>query len=140
MFESVTEAEKREGFGGFVARHFGAVVDEELAREGIRDVAIVLLILWGITGVRGWYLFGPSALIVAIVLGIPAVILRFIPSRVAASVLLALAVANALLSFPAILPCVWVLFALRGVQLTFGYHRLRRKASAPRTPPAMPTH
>jgi len=134
MFETVTEAPQREGFKGFVARHFGPVVDEELAREGIRDIALVLLILAGLTGTLGWYLVGPGALVIAIVFGIPSVILRFSPSRVAASVLLALTAANALLSFPRIGPWLWVLFALRGVQLTFGYHRLRRAAAVKAQP------
>lgn len=45
---------------------------------------------------------------------------------VAAVILLVLSLANALLSLPALLPWVWVLFSVRAMQLTFGYHRLRR--------------
>lgn len=107
MFETVTEANKREGFAGFVARHFGPVVDEELTREGIRDVALVIIILACLSATLGWYLLGPGALIAAVVFGVPAVILRLTPSRVAASVLLVLTAMNAILLFPQTLPWVW---------------------------------
>ncbi len=135
MFETVTQASKREGLSGFVARHFGPVVDEELTREGIRDVALALIVLACLSGTLGWYVYGPGALIAAVVFGVPAVILRFAPSRVAASALLGLTATNALLLLPQVSPWLWVLFALRGVQLTFGYHRLRRGHSVSKTPP-----
>jgi len=126
MFETVTERKKHEGLDGFIARHFGPVVDVELAREGIRDVALALIVLSCLSATLGWYLYGLTGLIVAIVFGVPAVVLRFVPSRGAASALLVLTAANALLSLPHIVPWGWVLFALRGVQLTFGYARLRK--------------
>ena len=126
MFETGAELKKSEGIGGFVARHFGPVVDIDLAREGTRDVALVLMCVAGLSGTLGWYLFGPGALLTAVILGVPAVILRLTPSRAAAIVLLVLTAASAILSLPRVLPWVWVLFALRGTQLTFGYHRLRK--------------
>lgn len=43
MFETVTEAKKDEGFQGFTSRHFGPVVDADLARDGVRDIALVLI-------------------------------------------------------------------------------------------------
>lgn len=130
MFETGSDLKKSEGLGGFVARHFGPVVDVDLAREGIRDVALVLMCLAGLSATLGWYMWGPSALVTAVILGVPAVILRLTPSRGAAIVLLALTVTSAILSFPRALPWVWVLFALRGTQLTFGYHRLRKSIPA----------
>lgn len=126
MFETGAELSKSESLRGFVARHFGPVVYLDSAREGTRDVALVLMCLAGLSGTLGWYLSGPSALLSAVIFGAPAVILRFTPSRAAAIVLLALTTVGAILSLPRVFPWLWVLFALRGTQLTFGYHRLRK--------------
>jgi len=138
VFETGADLKKSEGLGGFVARHFGPVVDVDLAREGIRDVALLLMCLAGLSATLGWYRWGPSALVTAVVLGVPAVILRLTPSRGAAIALLALTATSAILSLPRVFPWVWVLFALRGTQLTFGYHRLRKSTPAVDHLPATP--
>lgn len=131
MFETVIEAKKREGIGGFVSRHFGPVVDAELARDGTRDIALILIGFSGLCTALVWSVLGPRALFLAIILGTPAVVLRFTPSRIAASVLLGLTAVIFFLSLPskATIFCLWGLFALRGVQLTIGYHRLRQVES-----------
>ena len=129
MFETVTEAKKNEGWQGFTSRHFGPVVDVDLARDGIRDIALVLIGLSCLLGVVGWYLSGPPSLLVALAFGIPAVILRFTPSRLAALVLVVLTNANAMFALPRLYPWIFVLFAIRGVQLTFGYHWLIKARS-----------
>ena len=59
--------------------------------------------------------------------GIPSLIFCFRPSRVVASVLLALVVLNAVLAFPEVVYWVWVFLALRGVQWTI---RLRSRPLA----------
>lgn len=131
MFETVTESKQREGIQGFLSNHFGPVVDADLAREGMRDVSLVLLGLSCLLGAIGWYLVGPASLIVAFVFAVPAVLLRMTPSRLAASLLLFLTVVNAVLARPRLFPWIFVLFALRGVQLAFGYHRLLKAGAAP---------
>jgi hypothetical protein len=128
MFETGEEMSRNEGLKGIFYRHFGPVIDPEQARDGIRSVAKVLLGLAGLTAVLGTLLVGSLALVSAVVFAIPALILFFKPSRVAAIVLLALTIGNAILSMT-LLPWVWVLFAARGTQLTFAYHRLQREAA-----------
>jgi len=118
MFDTVTEMERREGLGGFITRHFGPLEDQGRARKGVRNVALVLLFLSGLAGISSWSLTGPSGLILPIAFGVPALILLFRPSRLVASVLLALALLNAVLVFPEAIYWVWVLLALRGVQWT----------------------
>lgn len=139
MFETVIEAKKREGLGGFVSRHFGPVVDAELARDGTRDIALILIGFSGLCTALVWSVLGPRALLLAIILGTPAVVLRFTPSRIAASVLLVLTALIFLLSLPskATILVLWGLFALRGVQLTIGYHRLHQVETS-RSEPSAP--
>jgi hypothetical protein len=128
MFETGEEMSRNEGLKGIFHRHFGPVLDLEQASDGIRSVAKVLLGLAGLTAVVGPFLVGPQALVSAILFAIPALVLLFKPSRAAAIVLLVLTTANAILSL-AVLPWIWVLFAARGTQLTFAYHRLRKEAT-----------
>lgn len=131
MFETVTEEKEKSGLKGFTSRHFGPVIDTDLAREGLRDISLVLIGLSCFLAVLGWFAVGPAALVVALAFAIPAAILRITPSRVAASLLLLLTAMNAILSLPRLFPWIFVLFALRGVQLAFGYHRLREAGPPP---------
>jgi hypothetical protein len=131
MFETVTEAKQKSGFKGFTSRHFGPVIDADLARDGLRDISLVLIGLSCFLGIVGWYFVGPASLIITFAFAIPAAILRLTPSRLAASLLLLLTVINAILSLPRLFPWIFVLFALRGVQLAFGYHRLLKAGSPP---------
>jgi hypothetical protein len=128
MFETVTEMKKNDGLGGFVRRHFGPVIDMDLACAGTREVALVLL---AVTGVRIAFLlpkFGAAAILGGVFYAIPAVILCFKPSRIAASILVAQYLGTAVLA-PGFGTWLWALFALRGAQLAFGFHRLRKHGS-----------
>jgi formate hydrogenlyase subunit 4 len=125
MFETGEEMSRNEGLKGILTRHFGPVVDRDVARDGIHTIAHVFLVLACIAALRT-YFAGPLSLIDALGLGIPALFLRFRQSRVAAIVLLVFTAFNAALAFPQLLPWLWVLFALRAVQVTFGYHRLQK--------------
>jgi hypothetical protein len=132
MFETGEEMNRNEGIRGILYRHFGPVIDLDQARDGIRSVANVLLGLAGLTALVGTFLIGPRALVIAVVFAIPSAILRFKPSRVAAIVLLLLTATNAILSLQ-VTPWLWVLFAIRGTQLTFAYHRLQKDAAVAST-------
>lgn len=127
MFESYQESERNSGFKGFIARHFGPVIYVDTAEEGIRQIGIVFMVLAALSGFYGLVVYGSLwALGAGLVLAAAAFALYLSKSRTAAVILLVLTLANALLSLPALLPWVWVLFAARALQLTFGYHRLRK--------------
>ena len=127
MFESYQEAERNRGFKGFIARHFGPVIYADVAEEGIRQIGIVFMCLAAFSGIVGVAVYGNVwALMAGLILGAAAFALYLSKSRTSAVILLVLALANALLALPALLPWVWVLFAVRATQLTFGYHRLRK--------------
>lgn len=127
MFESYQEAERNSGFKGFVARHFGPVIYADVAEEGIRQIGIVFMCLAALSGFVGLVAYGSVwSLGAGLVLGGAAFALYLSKSRVSAVILLVLALINAVLSLPALIPWVWVLFAVRATQLTFGYHRLRK--------------
>jgi len=135
MFEEITEAKEREGIRGFMARHFGAVTDADVARDEARSVAALFSVLSFLTAVVGGILVGPGAVVIAAVFAVLALLLRFTLSRTAAVILLVLTGLNALASFPQLLPFAWFLFAVRATQLTFGYQRLLRAAANPSLPP-----
>ena len=127
MFESYEEAERNRGFKGFLARHFGPVIYADVAEEGIRQIGIVFMVLAAVSALFGMALYGSLwALVSGLILAGVAFALYLTRSRTAAVLLLTLAVLNALLRLPAIGPLVWVAFAARATQLTFGYHRLRK--------------
>lgn len=131
MFESYQEAERSRGFKGFIARHFGPVIYADVAEEGIRQIGIVfmsLAVFSGIVSLRVYENLWP--LVAGLVLAIAALALYLTKSRTSAVILLVLSLMNALLSLPAIVPWIWVLFAVRATQLTFGYHRLRKTRTA----------
>lgn len=127
MFESYEEAERNRGFKGFIARHFGPVIYADVAEDGIRQIGIVFMSLAAFSGIVGLVVYGNAwSLVAGFILGAAAFALYLSKSRTSAVILLVLALTNALLALPAILPWVWVLFAVRATQLTFGYHRLRK--------------
>jgi hypothetical protein len=127
MFESYQEAERNSGFKGFMARHFGPVIYADVAEEGIRQIGIVFMVLAVFSGIVSLRISGSFwSLGAGLVLAAVALVLYFTRSRTSAVILFVLSLANALLSLPALLPWVWVLFAVRAIQLTFGYHRLRK--------------
>ncbi len=127
MFESYQESERNSGFKGFVARHFGPVIYADTAEEGIRQIGIVFMCLAAFSGIVGAAVYGNVwSLGAGLVLAAVAFALYLSKSRTAAVILLVLSLINALLVLPALLPWVWVLFAVRATQLTFGYHRLRK--------------
>jgi len=131
MFESYQEAERNRGFKGFVARHFGPVIYADTAEEGIRQIGIVFMVLAALSGFVGLVAFGnPWSLASGLVLAAVAFALYLSKSRTAAVILLVIALINAVFSLPALLPWVWVLFGARAIQLTFGYHRLRKTRTA----------
>ncbi|HSS77740.1 MAG TPA: hypothetical protein VLV54_13470 [Thermoanaerobaculia bacterium] len=127
MFESFEEGERSSGLKGFLARHFGPVVYLDLAEAGIRQIGVVFMVLSALTGVVGLVAFQKATpLVGALILAFIAFMLYLTKSRTSAVFLLAFSLLNALLTFPAILPWVWVLFSARAIQLTFGYVRLKK--------------
>jgi len=127
MFESYEEAERNRGLKGFLARHFGPVVYADMAEEGIRQIGIVFMVLASLSAFLGVNRSGSLwALVSGIILAAVAFVLYLTRSRSAALVLLGFSLLNALFLLPAPFPWVWVAFAARATQLTFGYHRLRK--------------
>ena len=127
MFESYQEAERNSGFKGFIARHFGPVIYADVAEDGIRQIGVVFMVLAVFSGIVSLRIYGNFwSLGDGLILAAVALALYLSKSRTSAVVLLVLSLTNALLSLPALLPWVWVLFAVRAIQLTFGYHRLRK--------------
>lgn len=127
MFESYEEAERNRGLKGFLARHFGPVIYADVAEEGIRQIGVVFMALAGLSALFGMVRYGNLwALVSGLVLAAVAFVLYLTRSRAAAVVLLGFSLLNALVLLPAPLPWVWVAFAARATQLTFGYHRLRK--------------
>jgi hypothetical protein len=129
MFESFEEAERDRGIKSFLARWVGPVQRVEAAETGIQRIALFFLSLLSlavVSGIVGPAVYrNPESLKTALVLGSMALALYWSRSRIVASVLLGLLLANALLHLRAPFSWVWVLLALRAVQLTFGYQRLR---------------
>lgn len=99
-----------------------------MAEEGIREIGLTFMVLAGISAFVGMSRRGAAALIDGLILAALAFTLYLTKSRIAAVILLAVAVLNANLFFPRFIPFVWRAFALRATQLTFGYHRLKREA------------
>lgn len=132
MFESYEEAERNRGLKGFLARHFGPVIHLDLAEEGIRQIGIVFMVLAALGGVLGLAASrGSTPLVVgSLILAFVAFLLFRTKSRAAAVFLLSISLLDALLTLPAALPWIWVLFSARATQLTFGYHRLLKLRSA----------
>jgi hypothetical protein len=131
MFESYEEEQRRSGFKGFVNRHFGPVIHVDLAEEGIRQIGIVFMVLAALSGVVGLVVYAnPWSLLGGLILAAAAFVLYLTKSRAAAVFLLVLTVADFVLTFPRWGPLIWIAFALRATQLTFGYHRLRKSHAA----------
>jgi hypothetical protein len=130
MFESFEAAEKNRGVKGFLARHFGPVIYLDLAEEGIREIGVVFMSLAVLSGIYGAVAHhNVRSLVAGLILAFVAFMLYLTRSRAAAVVLLVLSLLSALLALPALLPWVWVAFAARATQLTFGYHRLKRETA-----------
>jgi hypothetical protein len=127
MFESYVESESNTGFKGFVRRHFGPVVHADIAEEGLREIGLVFIVLYLLSGVFGFastqnlWILGE-----AFVMAVAALLLYLTKSRVAAVFLLVLTSLNAALALPRLLPLIWVAFAIRATQLAFAYRRLRK--------------
>lgn len=131
MFESFEEEERNRGLKGFLARHFGPVVHLDLAEEGISQIGIVFMVLAALSGIVGVVVYqNPAPLVGGLILAFIAFMLYLTKSRTAAVFLMAFSLLNALYSFPAAFPWVWVLFSARAIQLTFGYRRLLKLRSA----------
>jgi hypothetical protein len=131
MFESFEAAEKNRGVKGLLARHFGPVVYLDLAEEGIREIGIVFMVLAALSAVVGLVVnHNPVSLAAGLILALAALMLYLTRSRAAAVFLLVLSTFNALPALPAFLPWVWVAFSARAIQLTFGYHRLKKEREA----------
>jgi hypothetical protein len=127
MFESFEEAENNRGVKGFFTRHFGPVIYLDLAEEGIREIGLVFMGLAALSGIYGLVAQGSVwSLVVGLILAFVAFLLYLTRSRTAAVILLVLSLLNVVLAF-AFLASVWVAFAARATQLTFGYHRLKRE-------------
>lgn len=127
MFESYVESESNTGFKGFVKRHFGRVIHADVAEEGLREIGLVFIVLYLLSGLFG---FGSTKsfwiLGEALVMAFVALMLYLTKSRIAAVFLLVLTSLNAVLAFPRIFPWIWVAFAIRATQLAFAYRRLRK--------------
>ena len=54
MFESYVESESNTGFKGFVRRHFGPVIHADIAEEGLREIGLVFIVLYLLSGVFGF--------------------------------------------------------------------------------------
>jgi|SRR6185312_5103427 len=131
MFESFEEGERNSGLKGFLARHFGPVIYLDLAEDGIRQIGVVFMVLSLLSGVIGLVvLHKAAALVGALILAFIAFLLYLTRSRTSAVFLMAFSLLNALFAFPAAFPWVWVLFSARAIQLTFGYHRLKKMQAA----------
>jgi hypothetical protein len=127
MFESFEEAERNRGLKGFLARHFGPVIYADMAEEGIRQIGVVFMVLAALSAFIGLIRSGNFWVLVSgLILAATAYALYLTRSRTAAVLLLTFSTLNALFSLPALFPWVWVAFAARATQLTFGYHRLRK--------------
>jgi hypothetical protein len=128
MFESFEEAERDRGIKSFLARWAGPVRRVETAEAGIQRITLFFLSLAVVSGIVGPTVYGnPESLKIALVLGSMALALYWSRSRIVASVLLGLLLVNALLHLRALFSWIWVLLALRAVQLAFGYQRLRSR-------------
>jgi hypothetical protein len=131
MFESYEEEQRNSGFRGFLRRHFGPVIHVDLAEEGIRQIGVVFMVLAALSGVVGLVVYGnPLALLSGLILAFAAFMLYLTKSRVAALFLLVLSLMNTVFPYPRFPSLVWVAFAVRATQLTFGYHRLRKSHAA----------
>jgi len=131
MFESFEEGERNSGLKGFLARHFGPVIYLDLTEDGIRQIGVVFMVLSLLSGVIGLVvLHKAAALMGALILAFIAFLLYLTRSRTSAVFLMAFSLLNALFAFPAAFPWVWVLFSARAIQLTFGYHRLKKMQAA----------
>lgn len=127
MFESYVESESNTGFKGFVRRHFGRVIHADIAAEGLREIGLVFIVLYLLSGVFGVVSTeNPWVLVEALIMAFAALMLYLTKSRVAAVFLLALTSLNAALALPRIFPLIWVGFAIRATQLAFAYRRLRK--------------
>jgi hypothetical protein len=127
MFESFEKTEGDRGIRGFLARHAGPVRHAGLAAEGIHRIGIFFISLAAVSGIVGLAVYGNTGSpAVGLVLGSAALALSWSRSRTSALILLALVLANALLHPWAFFSWLWVVFAARATQLTFGYQRLRR--------------
>jgi Na+/melibiose symporter-like transporter len=131
MFEGYVESESNTGFKGFVKRHFGRVIHADVAEDGLRQIGLVFIVLYLVSGVFGFastqnlWILGE-----ALVMAAAALLLYLTKSRVAAVFLLALTSLNAVLALPRLLPWIWVAFAIRATQLAFAYRRLRKVAAS----------
>jgi hypothetical protein len=131
MFESFEEEQRSSGFRGFVNRHFGPVIHADLAEEGIRQIGLVFMVLAALSGVVGVVVSGkPLALLDGLILAFAAFMLYLTKSRATAVFLLVVSLLNAVFPFPRFPSLIWVAFAIRATQLTFGYHRLRKEKAA----------
>lgn len=127
MFEGYVESESNTGLKGFVKRHFGPVIHADVAEEGLREIGLLFIVLYLLSGLFG---FGSTKsfwiLGEALVMAVVALLLYLTRSRIAAVFLLVLTSLNAVLAFPRIFPWIWVAFAIRATQLAFAYRRLRK--------------
>jgi O-antigen ligase len=130
MFESYEEEQRRSGFKGFVNRHFGPVIHADIAEEGIRQIGVVFMVLAALSGILGAARGTPLALVQGLVLVFTGFMLYLTKSRIAAVFLLVVSVLNAVLLLPRWAPLIWVAFAIRATQLTFGYRRLLKEKAA----------
>lgn len=131
MFEGYVESEKNTGFKGFVHRHFGPVIHADVAEEGLREIGLVFIVLYLLSGMFGWASTENNWILAeALVMAVAALLLYLTKSRIAAVFLLVLTSLNAILALPRLLPWIWVAFAIRATQLAFAYRRLLKvKAS-----------
>lgn len=131
MFEGYVESENNTGFKGFVNRHFGPVIHADMAEEGLRQIGLVFIVLYLLSGLFGWGSTGSLWILAeALVMAFAALMLYLTKSRAAAVILLVLTSLNAVLAFPRLLTWIWVAFAIRATQLAFAYRRLLKvKAS-----------
>lgn len=137
MFEDVSEAPQREGIRGLVRWHFGPPADLEDACQELQRVSTIFSTIGLISAVVGASRFGPLGMVDGGIVAVLALILRFSQSRIAAGLLLLFA-ALTLVLVPGFWHVIWLLFAIRGLQLSIAATKLKKERASLPSETALP--
>lgn len=140
MFEDISEAPQREGIRGLVRRHFGPPADLEDACQELQRVSTIFSTIGLVSAVAGAFQFGLIGMVDGGTVAVLALTLRFTQSRIAAGLLLLFAILTLVL-VPGFWHVIWLLFAIRGLQLSVVASRLKKeRASLPSETALPPGH